>query len=129
MKAHFVEFLSPGTFVSETTVKPVDKWDVDAARMAAKDIVERHGAKPYAFRFFTKERGDNDLDSKITSESPKYYLGGKIRTVEEVEADNFPDEKILRSNMRNNGYRRIITSTNGWKWTQPLRDDDVVLEV
>lgn len=29
MKQHFVVFLSPGTFVSEETHKPVDEWADD----------------------------------------------------------------------------------------------------
>lgn len=24
--------------------------------------------------------------------------------------------------------KRIITNNNSWRWTQPLRDDDIVLE-
>ena len=30
--------------------------------------------------------------------------------------------------MECNGYARIIVNTNSWKVTQPLRDDDVVLD-
>ena len=32
MKKHFVTFLSPGTFVSETTTKPIASWSVEKAK-------------------------------------------------------------------------------------------------
>jgi hypothetical protein len=129
MQKHFVTFLSPGTFVSETTERPIDSWDVEAAVKMAREIKERHGAVPYGFRFTTRTRGDDDLDSKVTDKSPIYYLGGKVQTRAEVEARNAPDEAILRSNMRSNGYDRIIVNTNSWRFTAPLEADDIVLDV
>ena len=127
MKRHFVKFYSPGTFVAETTTKPIGEWDVSKAMEIAGDIKERYGARPYGFQFLTRERGDDDLDSSVTEKSPMYYLGGKVRTLAEVQADNLPDEKILLSNMDANGWDRIITTTEGWKWVQPLEKEDVVL--
>jgi len=57
-----------------------------------------------------------------------YYLGGKIETLAQVEARNDPSEHILRSNMRCNGWKRIIVNDNSWRFTAPLNDDDVVLD-
>lgn len=125
---HYVEFFSPGTFVAETSVKPVESWDVDAAVEMARSIQERHGATPYGFRFTTRGREDDELDSRQIAKSGMYYLGGKVETLAEVEARNDPTEEILRSNMRSNDFARIITNTNSWKVTQPLHDGDVVLE-
>lgn len=127
MEKHFVQFLSPGTFVSEMTEKPVDSWDVDAAVLMAADISERYDAKPYGFRFTTRSRGIDDLDSKQIARSGIYYLGGKIETLAEIEARNDPDERILLSNMRANGYDRIVVNTNSWRFTAGLNDGDVVL--
>jgi hypothetical protein len=127
MEAYFVTFYSPGTFVAETTTKPVESWDVDAAVKMAADIKERYNATPYGFRFTTKGRGPDDLDSKEIARSPFYWLGGKVETLEEIEARDNPKERILRSNMRGNGWKRVITTTEGWKWTQPLDDGDVLL--
>src|SRR5687767_6122315 len=129
MEKHFVTFLSPGTFLSESTEKPIESWDVDAAVKMARDIKERHGAVPYGFRFTTRTRADDELDSKVTASSGIYYLGGKVETLEEVEARNAPDEHILRSNMRGNGYAKIVVNDNSWRFTAPLRDGDVVLDV
>ena len=128
VSAHFVEFLSPGTFMAESSVKPIAAWDVEIAKAMALEVVERHNARPYGFRFITRSRGPDDLDSHISAKSNLYYLGGEIRTLEEVERDNLPSEEILRSNMRNNDYSKIVTNRNSWLWTQPLNDGDVVLE-
>ena len=128
MKKHFVTFLSPGTFVHEETTKPIDSWDVDKAREMARAIKERHGATPFAFVFSTRQRGPLDLDSKEVAHSGRYYLGGKVETLEEVEARQDPNEDTLRFNMRCNEWHRIITNRNSWKITQPLETDDVVLE-
>lgn len=128
MKAHFVTFYSPGSFVAETTQKPIDSWDVEAAVKLAQGIKERHGARPYGFRFTTRSRGPDDLDSKESAHSPFYWLGGKVRTLAEVEADNDPGERILLQNMRCNGWDRIISTTEGWSWSQPFDKDDVLLE-
>jgi len=128
MKADFVTFLSPGTFFHEDTTKPIESWDVERAKEMAREIKERHGATPFAFYFTTRARGENELDSSQVAKSCTYYLGGKIETLAEVEARNDPKESILRSNMRCNGWDRIITNTNSWKVTQPLNADDVVLD-
>jgi hypothetical protein len=129
MKKHFVTFYSPGTFVAESTTKPIPSWDVKLALEMVKFIVERHNATPYAFHFSTREQGEEDLDSRETKTSNLYYLHGKVETLAQVKARALPKEKILLSNMECNGWDRIITSTRGWKWTQPLHKSDVVLNV
>lgn len=128
MRANFVTFYSPGTFVAEQTTKPVDGWDVDTAIEMSRSIKERYGAVPYGFQFSTRARSDGDLDSKEIERSPMYYLGGRVETVEEVAARNDPKERILLQNMRCNGWNSIIINENSWRWTQPLNDGDVVLE-
>ena len=129
MQRHFVEFLSPGTFVSESSELPIDSWNVDVAVKMAADICERHGARPYGFRFTTRGRKDNELDSRVIDKSGIYYLGGSVETAEEILARNDPKEEILRSNIRCNDYKRIITNTNSWRFTTALNADDVVLDV
>ena len=128
MKKHFVEFLSPGTFVSEVTQKDIDKWDVDVATEMVAKIKERHGATPYGFRFITRSRKANELDSKITKTSGVYYLGGNVLTLEDVKARKDPKDKTLIWNMEVNKIERVIENTNSWKVTMPLNKDDTVLE-
>lgn len=128
MKRHFVIFYSPGTLFAETSSRQIDKWDVDLAMEIAHEIVERHGAIPYGFRFSTRTRGKNDLDSYESENSRMYFLGGQIMTLKELEKLNNPDDKILISNMRINGYKRVVINTNSWKWVQPFNKGDIVLD-
>ena len=57
-----------------------------------------------------------------------HYVDCKVETLADVEARNNPADRILIANMKSNDYDRIVTTATGWKWTQPLRADDVVLE-
>jgi hypothetical protein len=128
MERHFVTFYSPGTLVAETSSQPIDSWDVERAREMARNIKERHGATPYGFRFTTRGRGPNDLDSKQTAQGPMYWLGGTVETLAEVKARATEKDRILVANMEGNGYDRIITNDNSWRWVQPLNESDVVLQ-
>ena len=127
MKKNYVTFYSPGTFVSETTTKDIDNWNVAQAEAMACEIEERYGAKPYGFKFETRSRSATDLDSKVTNTSPMYYLGGEVLTLEDVKAKNDPKDRILISNMEHNGYDKIIVNNNSWKFTGPLDKDDIIL--
>ncbi len=122
---HFVTFFSPGTFVSETSKKPIDSWDVDRAVKMAADIVERHGATPYGFRFTTRERGDDDFDSQESATSGMYFLGGELLTLADVEARNDPKDSTLLSNMRTNKYARVIQHKS---IILPFGDNDTLVE-
>lgn len=127
MKKRFVRFYSPGTFVSEMTEKEVKSWDTQEAMRMADDIGERHGATPYGFCFFTRSRGPNDLDSKITKTSNMYYLGGTIYSLKEVKKE-MPKEQILISNMECNGWKHVIVNNNSWQITRPFdKEKDTLL--
>ncbi|MGB7324487.1 MAG: hypothetical protein WBD31_06420 [Rubripirellula sp.] len=127
VEKHFVTFVSPGTFVPETTTKDIESWDVDKAVEMAKEVNERYNATPYSFHFTTRSN-NGELDSKETARSCNYFLGGEVQTREQIEARNDPEESILRSNLRSNGIERVVVNTNSWKVTLPLNEDDVVLE-
>lgn len=129
MKKHFVIFFSPGTFVAEQSPKPIESWDTDKAVEMSKDIKERNGALPYGFCFTTRERKDDELDSRETKRSGMYYLGGKVLTLEDVKARNDPNDLTLISNMKGNKWGKVVVNNNSWRWTQPFQDDDVVLDV
>ncbi len=128
MKKHFVTFFSPGTFCAETTEKSIDSWDVEKAKEMARSITERYGATPFAFRFSTRERGKDDLDSHVTKESGPYFLGGEIKTLTQLKKEADPRNKILISNMECNHWKRVVFAGKSYIWPQPLGDDDVVLE-
>lgn len=126
---NFVSFFSPGTLVPEVTRKEIDTWDTEQAVLMSRDILERHGATPYGFSFSKWARTADELDSSKVESSPMYYLGGTVRTAEEILAGTDERESILRSNVEVNGFARLWTSTTGWKVTFPLEDEDVVLAV
>ena len=104
MEKHFVTFYSPGTFVAEESTKPIDSWDVKAAMKMARKVKERYNALPYGFRFTTRSRKADELDSKVTATSCLYWLGGKIETLAEVKARATEKDRILVSNMEGNRY-------------------------
>ena len=128
MKKHFVTFYSPGTFFAEKSEKPISSWDIEKAKEMAKGIKERYGSTPYGFRFSTRERKDDELDSKVAKTSGMYYLGGKVETLAQVKKRATDKDSILISNMECNGWKKIITNDNSWRISQPLEKGDVVLE-
>ena len=128
MKRHFVQFFSPGTFMAEQTDLSIDTWDVNQAMKMAHGIKERYDATPFGFKFITRERADDELDSKLVSKSGMYFLGGTILTLEEVKARNDPNDKILISNMEINEWDRIIENRNSWRSTQVFEKDSTLLE-
>ena len=129
MKKHFVVFYSPGTFVAEQTTKEIDSWDINKAIEMSSDIKERYNAIHYAFVFITRENDGTKLDSKEIKRSNLYYLGGKIITLKQLKDENLPNNKTLIQNMERNNWDKVIQTTKGWEWTQPLRDTDVVLSI
>jgi len=128
MKKHFVIFFSPGTLLSEQSSESIDSWDVDKAVEMSRKIKERYGATPYGFQFATRERKDDELDSKEIKRSGTYYLGGEVFTLEQIKSRNDPNDRILISNMECNGWDKVVVNTNSWKITQPLTENDTVLE-
>lgn len=119
---HHVTFYSPGTLFSETTTLPIPSWDRELAVAMSKTVTERYGAKPYGFKFST------ETDGKETARSGMHHLGGKILTLADVEARQDPRDDILLTNMRCNGWDRVIENTNSWKNTARLDPGDVVVD-
>ena len=128
MIKHFVIFFSPGTFVAEQTEKSIDSWDVKEAVRLGKEIKERYGAVPYGFCFTTRERKDNELDSREVKRSGMYFLGGKVLTLKALKKENDPKKEILISNMEHNHWYRVVENNNSRRWTQPLRKGDKVID-
>jgi hypothetical protein len=136
MRKHYVTFISPGTLFNETTIRPIDSWDPKAAVTMAEAILERYDATPYAFEFSTVlsapavvvEGVVLQVSEKVIAQSGRFFLGGTIQTYDEVDLRAAPDENILRSNMRCNGWWIVITNTNSFKSTQPFDWNDVVVD-
>ena len=128
MRRHFVTFYSPGTFTGKTTTESIPSWDVDLAMEMAGDITDRCNCRPYGFRFSTRQRDDDDLDSREVEKSNLYYLpGAKVRTISDIRDDNNPCNRTLLSNMETNGWAKIVVSSPPWKWTRPFMSGDIIL--
>jgi len=128
MQQHYVTFYSPGTFVPEFTEKPIDSWDIETACRMATEIVERYGARPYAFRFKTRSRGESDFEPSLQSFSPTHFINCRVETREEIESRNLPDERILVANLRFGNIARVAVPKSGWKTVVPIRDEDVIVD-
>ena len=129
MIRHYVTFYSPGTIVAEKTTKEIERWDTEAAVKMFRSIKERHGAIPYGFFFTTRERSQDDFDSRETERSNFYWLGGAVLTLAELRERNDPKDRILISNMEANGWDKVVENRNSWKWTQPLNEGDIILDI
>ena len=69
-------------------------------------------------------------DSKETESSGMYYLGGDVLTLRDVEKQNTDgSDDILISNMKRNGWEKVVRNSNSFLWTQPLKSNDVVLNM
>ena len=137
MRKHYVTFYSPGTFVSESSTLSIEDWDTAKAVEMAKNIQERHGAKPYGFRFETRLNHADVQDAegvwlkvqeKTVKSSGTYFLGGKLETFDDVVARNSDKENILRSNMEGNGMWIVCINTNSYRSTMPFEENDRIVD-
>jgi hypothetical protein len=136
-RKHYVTFYSPGSFMAETSTYEIAERDPRLAVAQAEKVVERHGAKPYGFRFETRivadpvpdgEGGTLNVEPKTVDESGTYFLGGKIETLDDVELRGDPKEDILRSNMRSNGWYIVCVNCNSYRSVQPFGVKDFVVD-
>jgi len=127
MKKDYVTFYSPGTMVAETTRREIPSWNVAKVLKILPDIEERHGARPYGFRFTTMKRGLRDFSPRQVAQSNMYYVNCKVETLEEIEKRRDPKEAILLQNMKTNGWDKMVTTKSGWAWSHQLQDGDIVL--
>lgn len=116
MKKHFLQISYPGSFFAEQNLVPLsgDSWDLGEALA----IVAGQDYAPFGFRFITRERQDDELDSKQVARSCMYFVNGDVKTVGEVEPGS-----ILHRNMINNNYSRVFVSRG---FTVPMDPEDIV---
>jgi hypothetical protein len=136
-REHSVTFYSPGMLFAESSSVPIDSWSPALAVGLAEKIVERYGAKPYGFRFETHivadaipdgEGGTLEVKPRPVTKSGLYFLGGRIETIDVVNARAAPDESILRSSMLCNGYWIVCVNTNSYKSVHPFEETDFIVD-
>jgi hypothetical protein len=134
---NYVTFYSPGTFFCEQTTKEISCWDAVEALKLAKQIIERHGAKPYGFRFETRlvsspvddhRGGSLTVNPKTISSSGIYFITGDLVTIDQVVARSDKDQSILISNMRCNEHFIVIENRNSYLSTLPFSEKDVIVD-
>jgi len=135
MRKHYVEFFSPGTFFNESTLKPIDSWDIAKAVEMANETQERHGAKPYGFEFKTMleqpdvsdgEGGLLPVMPKKVDESGLHWLGGELMLFHEISPSD--DTRILRDNMRCNRWPFVVVNNNSYRYTMQFDEDACIVD-
>lgn len=123
---HYIEYLHPGILFSEPSYKEVK------TRKAPKNIP----SNVFGYRFYsidtydaTREDGEKfKTSSKPKDTSPWTYFG-KILTFKDVEALKKKEPErwsTLYSNMRGNGYERVVQTRFGQ--CIPLEPKDRVID-
>lgn len=121
MIKHFIIYLMPGSFMSETSSREVLNWGV-------QDAIEAAPKNAFCFYFKTMEQKDGVWGGpKEIDRSGTYFLGGEVFSYADI-----PDTSkyhTLRSNMKSNGWDYVIKCRTGNY--QPFASDkgDVLIRV
>lgn len=117
-KELYVSAYSPGTFVSESSSYKVEDKCLKTAIKKISKTIERHGAKPYGFRF---------EDGNGKSLGGMYYVTGRLIKFEEI-SDNDEELSILKLNMRCNNFPIVIENKNSYRFTGPFNPEDCIID-
>ena len=94
-------------------------------KVRVRDIMMSVPDSVYAYYFFEREEVDTKDGEKLKGEeknpSGKYYPGGTVYTLEEIEARNNPDDRNLISLMKAEKCKVIQTRLGNW---QPFYNED-----
>lgn len=118
----FVEFFYPGILVSDS-----ESREVKSRRKPRNIPSNSFGYRFYDITVVTMPDGE-ELRGDRKNTSPMHYFG-EVLTLEDVKKlrdKNKQDYDILYSNMKNNGYDRVVNTKFGT--SHPLKDDDIVLK-
>jgi len=117
MDVTYIEFLYPGTFFAESSNRPVP----------SRALPEAIPGQATGYRFFT--RNEVEVDGEKLVGKPKDYSGwtyfGREYSAEQVAALEGDHVRILRDNVRINGWTRMVQTTYG-SWYR-LEDGDRVV--
>jgi hypothetical protein len=113
----YVEFMQPGILFPNSYTEEVQDRGIDNIKP---------GPNVYAFRFYdydTAEVNGETFSGKRHNNSGFYFVGGALYEIDDLP--NTPEFDILRSNMQNNDYSRVIRCRTG-NWL-PFGADDTIL--
>lgn len=117
MEVTYIEFIFPGSFFPEASAQPVSR----------RELPETIPGQAAGYRFFA--RTEANVDGETLIGKPKDHSGwtyfGKEFSAAQVEALEGDRYRILKSNIRINGYTRMVQTIYG-NWYQ-LEDGDRVV--
>jgi len=116
MTKHYIKFLHPGSFWPEETIIEIED----------RSKIPEVPKTAFAYEFFDMEETELDgekLYGNRKNKSARTYLG-EVLTYEQVEK-SVPDSRILLSNMKSNGWEKIVKTRMGN--FQPLEEGDTVI--
>ncbi len=117
----FVTFYYLGIFMSEESSQEVESRDV-----MALDVPD----SAFAFEFW--ERTETEVDGEALKGQPKnrsgrYYPEGRVMSVADVLVED-TDNRILVSNMENNGWDHVVKTRRG-NYQPFLATDRVIYDI
>lgn len=113
----YVEFLFPGSFVSESSCKEVSN----------RDKPKRIPKGAFAYSFYDREKtivGEEEFWGDRKNRSGTFYPEAEIFNLKQIK-ENFPDSTILISNMECNKWKHIVKTRRGN--FQPFEKEDRVV--
>lgn len=121
---HMARYYYPGFLFSEESTRVLDLRDPQLAVQMAPESA-------FCFVLYDIEEApdlgpDFAVTPKPKNESGRYYIGGRLYTIDEVRAMNLQgDYTILISNMESNHWDYVIQTRSG-NW-QPFTSDDSIV--
>lgn len=119
-QTHSVTFFCPGSFMDEQQTHPIASWDSRRAIAMAETVVERYGAKPYAFRFQTQ-----NANGEETAESGLHFIDGVVLTRDDVDPVKNP---VMHSNMGNEGWEVVCRTQRSYLHHGVFRPGDCTVD-
>lgn len=110
----------------DEVVMDLSAFDIGEAIEIAESSMDEWGDQPFAFQFVNRYLKENGRYSHQFS--PTYYLGGRVRTIQEIQSADKPDERELLRKMALCRCDKVITTVTPCPVTLPFARDGVVLE-
>lgn len=105
-KLYGVEVAFPGLIVSETADLAIpEDVDPESVNDVAALVTKEYQDRPFGFRRYYYLKGKQTFIDKGWN-----YFGGLVRTAKEVLAGTDPREGILRSNVKSNKLKAVVTT-------------------
>jgi len=110
VKQPMLEINFPGILFCEGEDIEITQAQYADVNALVKLIRKRCGKEhmPVYFKRFYFLHGKKRYEDKAN-----YFLGGTVRTAEQVNTANLPEESTLRSNIRLNNYKAVIKTPYG----------------